>query len=93
MPILRTRLGRSLKHLVNILAEWETLGVAFISLRNNLDLTTPSGKLMFHVIGAMAGFERALIRERVKAGLAPAKREGRHGGGRSVCGAPRLGDE
>ena len=74
------RLGRSLKHLVNILAEWETLGAAFISLRDNLDLTTPSGKLMFHVIGAMAEFERALIRERVKAGLAQAKREGRRGG-------------
>jgi DNA invertase Pin-like site-specific DNA recombinase len=74
------RLGRSLKHLVNILAEWETLGVAFISLRDNLDLTTPSGKLMFHVIGAMAEFERALIQERVKAGLAQAKREGRCGG-------------
>lgn len=74
------RLGRSLKHLVNILAEWETLGVAFISLRDNLDLTTPSGKLMFHVIGAMAEFERALIQERVKAGLAQAKKEGRCGG-------------
>lgn len=74
------RLGRSLKHLVNVLAEWETLGIAFISLRDNLDLTTPSGKLMFHVIGAMAEFERALIQERVKAGLARAKREGRRGG-------------
>ena len=74
------RLGRSLKHLVNILAEWESLGVAFISLRDNLDLTTPSGKLMFHVIGAMAEFERCLIQERVKAGLAQAKKEGRHGG-------------
>jgi len=74
------RLGRSLKHLVNVLAEWEALGVAFISLRDNLDLTTPSGKLMFHVIGAMAEFERALIQERVKAGLAQAKREGRCGG-------------
>ena len=74
------RLGRSLKHLVNILAEWEALGIAFISLRDNSDLTTPSGKLMFHVIEAMAEFERALIQERVKAGLAQAKREGRRGG-------------
>jgi DNA invertase Pin-like site-specific DNA recombinase len=73
-------LDNGLKHLVNILAEWETLGVAFISLRDNLDLTTPSGTLMFHVIGAMAEFERALIQERVKAGLAQAKREGRCGG-------------
>jgi DNA invertase Pin-like site-specific DNA recombinase len=56
------------------------LAVAEMRLRDNLDLTTPSGKLMFHVIGAMAEFERALIQERVKAGLAQAKREGRRGG-------------
>jgi DNA invertase Pin-like site-specific DNA recombinase len=84
------RLGRSLKHLVNILAEWETLGVAFISLRDNLDLTRPSGKLMFHVIGAMAEFERALIQERVKAGLALAKKAGRCGGRPSRIWRPKT---
>jgi DNA invertase Pin-like site-specific DNA recombinase len=55
------RLGRSLRHLVNTLAELEAREVAFVSLRDSLDLSTPSGRLMFNVIGAMAEFERALI--------------------------------
>jgi len=63
------RFGRSLKHLVNSLAELEAMGVAFVSLRDNLDLATPSGRLMFQIIGAMAEFERALIQERVRAGI------------------------
>jgi len=70
------RFARSLKNLVNALAEFEALGIAFVSLRDNLDLTTPSGRLMFQIIGAMAEFERALIQERVKAGLAHAKAKG-----------------
>ena len=70
------RFTRSLKHLVNALAEFEALGIAFVSLRDNLDLTTPSGRLMFQIIGAMAEFERALIQERVKAGLRNAKAKG-----------------
>jgi DNA invertase Pin-like site-specific DNA recombinase len=74
------RFGRSLRHLVNALAELEALGVAFISLRDSIDLSTPQGKLMFAVIGAMAEFERGLIRERVKAGLAVARSKGRIGG-------------
>jgi DNA invertase Pin-like site-specific DNA recombinase len=71
------RFGRSLRHLVNALAELEALGMSFISLRDNLDLTTPSGRLMFQIIGAMAEFERSLIQERVKAGLRNAKAKGR----------------
>ena len=71
------RFGRSLRHLVNALAEFEALGVAFISLRDNLDLSTPAGRLMFQIIGAMAEFERALIRERVRAGLAHARSKGK----------------
>jgi DNA invertase Pin-like site-specific DNA recombinase len=67
------RFGRSLKHLVNALAELAALGVAFISLRDNLDLSTPSRRLMFQIIGAMAEFERALIQERVRAGLRNAR--------------------
>ena len=63
------RFGRSLKYLVNTLAEFESVGVAFVSLRDNLDLSTSTGRLMFHVIAAMAEFERALIQERVRAGL------------------------
>ena len=70
------RFGRSLRHLVNALAELGALGVAFVSLRDNLDLSTPSGRLMFAVIGAMAEFERALIQERVKAGLRNARAKG-----------------
>jgi DNA invertase Pin-like site-specific DNA recombinase len=71
------RFGRSLRHLVNALAELEALGLSFISLRDNLDLSTPSGRLMFQIIGAMAEFERSLIQERVKAGLRNAKAKGR----------------
>ncbi|HZT68932.1 MAG TPA: recombinase family protein [Terriglobia bacterium] len=71
------RFGRSLKHLVNALAEFEALGIAFISLKDNLDLTTPAGRLMFQIIGAMAEFERSLIQERVRAGLRNAKAKGR----------------
>jgi DNA invertase Pin-like site-specific DNA recombinase len=78
------RFGRSLKHLVNALAEFEALGVTFVSLRDNLDLSTPSGRLMFQIIGAMAEFERALTVERVKAGLRNAKAKGRK------LGRPRL---
>jgi DNA invertase Pin-like site-specific DNA recombinase len=70
------RFGRSLRHLVNALAELEALGLSFISLRDNLDLSTPSGRLMFQIIGAMAEFERSLIQERVKAGLRNAKAKG-----------------
>src|ERR1041385_7818579 len=71
------RFGRSLKHLVNALADLSAYGIAFISLRDNLDLSTPSGRLMFQIIGAMAEFERALIQERVKAGLRNAKAKGK----------------
>ena len=71
------RFARSLKHLVTAIAEFEALGVQFVSLRDNLDLTTPSGRLMFHVIGAMAEFERALIQERVRAGLRNARAKGK----------------
>jgi DNA invertase Pin-like site-specific DNA recombinase len=70
------RFARSLKHLVNALAEFDALGIAFVSLHDNLDLTTPAGRLMFQIIGAMAEFERALIQERVRAGLRNAKAKG-----------------
>jgi DNA invertase Pin-like site-specific DNA recombinase len=61
--------GARMKHLVNALADLDAYGVAFVSLRDNLDLSTPSGRLMFQIIGAMAEFERSLIQERVRAGL------------------------
>src|SRR5271166_1599642 len=85
------RFGRSLKHLVNALAELAALGVSFISLRDNLDLSTPSGRLMFQIIGAMAEFERALIQERVRAGLRNARAKGRKfGRPRVIVDAPRI---
>jgi DNA invertase Pin-like site-specific DNA recombinase len=85
------RFGRSLKHLVNALAELAALGVAFISLRDNLDLSTPSGRLMFQIIGAMAEFERALIQERVRAGLRNARAKGRRlGRPRVIVDASRI---
>jgi DNA invertase Pin-like site-specific DNA recombinase len=85
------RFGRSLRHLVNALAEFEALGVAFISLRDNLDLGTPAGRLMFQIIGAMAEFERALIRERVRAGLAHARSKGKRlGRPKVVVDAARI---
>src|SRR5664279_3560293 len=85
------RFGRSLKHLVNALAELAALGVAFVSLRDNLDLSTPSGRLMFQIIGAMAEFERSLIQERVKAGLRNARARGKKfGRPRAVVDAARV---
>jgi DNA invertase Pin-like site-specific DNA recombinase len=70
------RFGRSLKHLINSLAEFESLGIAFISLKESLDLATPAGRLMFGIISAMAEFERDLIRERVRAGIANRRAKG-----------------
>lgn len=70
------RLGRSLKHLVTTIEDLAAYGVSFVSLRDNLDLSTPSGRLMMHIIGAMAEFERELIRERVCAGLQAARKRG-----------------
>jgi DNA invertase Pin-like site-specific DNA recombinase len=70
------RFGRSLRHLVNALAELEARRIAFVSLQDNLDLSTPSGRLMFQIVAAMAEFERALIQERVRAGLRNARAKG-----------------
>jgi DNA invertase Pin-like site-specific DNA recombinase len=78
------RFGRSLRHLVNALAELEALGVTFVSLKDNLDLSTPAGRLMFQIIGAMAEFERSLISERVRAGLRNARAKGKR------IGRPRV---
>jgi DNA invertase Pin-like site-specific DNA recombinase len=71
------RFGRSLKHLVNALTDLDSHGVTFISLHDNLDLSTPSGRVMFQIIGVMAERERSLILERVKAGLREARRKGK----------------
>ena len=70
------RLGRSLKHLVTLLDELQVLGVAFVSLQEGIDATTPAGKLQMHILAAIAEFERARIAERVRAGLARARTNG-----------------
>jgi DNA invertase Pin-like site-specific DNA recombinase len=71
------RLGRNLKHLVTLLDELQAVGVAFVSLGEGIDCTTPAGRLQLHVLAALAEFERARIAERVTAGLARAKRQGK----------------
>lgn len=74
------RLGRSLSHLLEIVNTLKDKQVAFRSLTEGMDTTTPSGELLFHVFGALAQYERALIQERVVAGLSAARRRGRIGG-------------
>lgn len=74
------RLGRSLKHLIEVITDLEENGVAFKSLTENLDTGSSGGKLVFHIFGALAEFERELIRERTLAGLASARARGRKGG-------------
>jgi DNA invertase Pin-like site-specific DNA recombinase len=74
------RLGRSLKHLIQLINELNEKGVYFKSVQESLDTSTPGGKLIFHVFGALAEFERDIIRERTMAGLASARARGRNGG-------------
>lgn len=74
------RLGRSLKHLIEFLTELEQQDIGFQSLQEAIDTTTPGGRLVFHIFGALAEFERNLIRERTKAGLEAARARGRKGG-------------
>ena len=71
------RLGRSLPHLIDTVFELARRGVGFRSLQEQIDTTTSGGKLVFHVFGALAEFERDLIRERTQAGLAAARARGR----------------
>jgi DNA invertase Pin-like site-specific DNA recombinase len=71
------RLARSLKQLLTISEECQSLGVDLVSLRQNIDTTLPAGRLTFQILGAVAEFERELLRERVKAGMAQARRAGK----------------
>ena len=71
------RLGRNLRHLVTLLDELHAVGVSFVSLGEGIDCTTPAGRLQLHVLAALAEFERGRIAERVKAGLAQARRRGK----------------
>jgi DNA invertase Pin-like site-specific DNA recombinase len=74
------RLGRSLKHLINTVNFLIQKEVGFVSLQENIDTTTSSGKFFFHVFGALAEFERDIIRDRTQAGLQAARSRGRQGG-------------
>jgi DNA invertase Pin-like site-specific DNA recombinase len=74
------RLGRSLPHLISTMTSIEERGIGFKSLTENIDTTTSGGKLIFHIFGALAEFERNLIRERTRAGLIAARQRGRIGG-------------
>lgn len=74
------RLGRSLRHLIDTIQALSGRGVGFKSLQESIDTTTSGGKLVFHVFGALAEFERDLIRERTNAGLKAARARGRKGG-------------
>jgi DNA invertase Pin-like site-specific DNA recombinase len=83
------RLGRNLKHLVTLLEDMQAIGIAFVSLAEGIDATTPAGKLQMHILAAIAEFERARIAERVRAGLARARAQGQRLGRRPH----RISDE
>jgi DNA invertase Pin-like site-specific DNA recombinase len=74
------RLSRSLPHLITTMTDLEERGIGFKSLTENIDTTTSGGKLIFHIFGALAEFERNLIRERTQAGLTAARARGKKGG-------------
>lgn len=74
------RLGRNLRHLITTISELKERGVGFKSLQEGMDTSTPMGMMIFHVFGALAEFERDLIRERVIAGMEAARARGRLGG-------------
>jgi len=74
------RLGRSLKHLIDIVNQLREGNIGFRSLQESIDTTTSGGKLIFHMFGALAEFERDVIRERTQAGLRAARARGRQGG-------------
>lgn len=81
------RLGRSLRHLIEMISLLKGRGIYFKSLQENIDTASSGGKLIFHVFGALAEFERDIISERTKAGLASARSRGRIGG------RPRIMDD
>ena len=86
------RAGRSLTHLIELLKDLKERGIEFVSLTEQIDTTTPGGKLIFHMMGALAEFERDLIRERTNAGLAAARARGHRGGRpRKLKTKPRHG--
>ena len=84
------RLGRSLPHLLAIVTDLKERGIAFRSLTEQMDTTTPHGELLFSIFGALAQYERALTRERIMAGLAAAKKRGRRSGRPPALDAEKI---
>jgi len=84
------RLGRSLRHLIDLMADLESRGIGFKSVQESIDTTTPGGRLVLHVFGALAEFERGLVVERTKAGLEAARARGRQGGRRNLLTGKKL---
>ena len=84
------RLGRSLKHLISLVEDLEAKGVGFRSLTEAIDTTTAGGKLVFQIFGAMAEFERSIIKERTMAGLEAARARGRKGGRPTVMTPEKI---
>lgn len=84
------RLGRSLPHLIETVTTLERRGVGFRSITEAIDTTTPGGRLIFHLFGALGQFERDLIQERTRAGLAAAAARGRKGGRKPVITTEKL---
>ncbi len=84
------RLGRSLRHLIDTVGALQQRGIGFRSLQEQIDTTTSGGKLVFHVFGALAEFERDLIKERTQAGLLAARTRGRLGGRPRVLDARKV---
>jgi DNA invertase Pin-like site-specific DNA recombinase len=84
------RLGRTLPHLIQTVEELKTKGIGFKSLTESIDTTTSAGQLIFHIFGALAEFERNLIRERTQAGLIAARARGRVGGRRRLLDAKQI---
>jgi DNA invertase Pin-like site-specific DNA recombinase len=85
------RLARSLTQLIQTVEELERRGVGFLSLTESIDTTTAGGRLVFHIFGALAEFERAIIRERTRAGLLAARDRGRKGGRRPSLSETDMG--
>ena len=84
------RLGRSLRHLIDTVTELQEKGIGFKSLTESIDTTTSGGKLVFHIFGALAEFEREIIRERTNAGLYAARQRGTKGGRRTALTPKQL---
>jgi DNA invertase Pin-like site-specific DNA recombinase len=84
------RLGRSLKHLIEVVEDLNAKGIGFASLTESIDTTTSNGKLIFHIFCSLAEFERNIIRERTMAGLAAARARGRKGGRKQAIAQKKI---